>query len=147
MTQQGEVDLYQTDDGGEITFTNGLITMGGGLNAAAYLSMFGGNFDDDGTTTDSLQWWGNLSETETAKQYRSETEYVLNSLSVTTSNLLLIEAAAERDLAWLVSEGVADSVEVTASMPGLNKVSLTVEITAQGEASEYTYIENWRARS
>ena len=48
MTQQGDVLLFQTVDDGEINIENGVVEMSGGLETAAYLSLYGGNEDDDG---------------------------------------------------------------------------------------------------
>ena len=46
--QQGDVLLFQTIDDGNVEVINGIITMSGGLDTAAYLSLFGGNEEDDG---------------------------------------------------------------------------------------------------
>jgi phage gp46-like protein len=144
-SQQGDVFLYQTDDGGEISISGGVVEMSGGLETAAYLSMFGGNEDDDGLQDRALTWWGNIGETEPAKQYRSETQNLLRSIPATSFNLRRIEDAATRDLAWFVSENVASSVSVSATMPGLNRVKITVTIEAVGLESEFEFIENWSA--
>jgi hypothetical protein len=134
--QQGDVLLFQTKDDGEINITDGLIEMSSGLETAAYLSLFGGNEDDDGSDENTHNWWGNLSETEPEAQYRSQTQHLLQSLPATTGNLLRIQDAAEKDLAWLSS-----SVSVVVTMPGLNKVKLTIQI----DQVQLEFEENWRA--
>jgi len=145
MTQQGDVILFQTDDGGDILIENGIIFMSGGLETSAYLSMFGGNEDDDGRADNSANWWGNIDETETARQYRSETQNLLQGLPATTGNLRRIEDAAKRDLAWMLTEGVASEVFVLATMPGINEILITVIILAHGEESEFKFAQNWKA--
>jgi hypothetical protein len=70
--------------------------MSGGLETSAYLSLFGGNEDDAGLSDKTMQWWGNVGA-EQAKQYRSETQNLLKSLPLTSSNLLRVEAAAGRE--------------------------------------------------
>lgn len=146
MTQQGDVLLYQGNDDGNITIENGLVSMSGGLETAAYLSLFGGNEQDDGRDGNPLSWWGNLIETDhPERQYRSETQYLLRSIPAVPSNLRRIEDAAARDLAWLITSKVANAFEIEATMPGLNKVRISVSITADGNPSEFVYIENWRA--
>jgi len=144
MAQAGDVLLSQTDDGGEITIANGLLGMSGGLETAAYVSLFGGNENDDGLSENGLNWWANFGETDPARQYRSETQFLLKSLPATTGNLGRIEDAAERDLAWFVEKKVASSVKVSASIPGLNRVTITVDIEAQGEESNFEFAENWK---
>ncbi|MAL49654.1 MAG: hypothetical protein CMH18_07840 [Methylophaga sp.] len=145
--QQGDVKLFQTDDGGNIIVEDGLVAMAGGLETAAYLSLFGGNEDDDGRSDNSLTWWGNLDENDPARQYRSETQHLLQALPLTTGNLRRIEDAALRDLTWLIGQNIASSVSVSATIPGLNRVKLTVDIEARGEESRFEFVENWKARA
>ena len=90
MTQQGDVSLRQTDDGGEITVVNGVVEMSGGLETAVYLSLFGGNEDDDGRADNPQTWWGNLAENEPERQYRSETQHLLQALPATTGTLIRV---------------------------------------------------------
>ena len=141
--QQGDVLLYQTNDDGDISVTGGLIEMSGGLQTAAYLSLFGGNEDDDGIKGKVKTWWGNLSENEKSHKYISETQNILESLPITSSNLLRVEDAAKRDLAWFKDSGVATNVSVTASILGLNMIKLTINI----DQERFEFVENWRASS
>lgn len=145
--QQGDVRLFQTVDDGEISVSGGLVAMDGGLETAAYLSLFGGNENDDGGSESVVTWWGNLSETEAVRQYRSETQNLLRALPATSGNLRRIEEAAGRDLAWFLSEGVASSVDVAASIPALNRVRLDVTIRAEGEESTFEFSANWKAQA
>ena len=138
MAQQGDVLLFQTVDDGEINIENGLVEMSGGLETAAYLSMFGGD-------EDLSEWWGNLEETELARKYRSETQNLLQSIPATSGNLRRIEQAATRDLAWFLELKVASSVDVSASIPSINHVNITVVIEAEGVQSEFNFVENWEA--
>lgn len=144
MAQQGDVLLYQTNDDGDINVDGGIVAMSGGLETAAYLSLFGGNEQDDGRKDNPLQWWGNLGE-DPERQYRSETQYLLRSVPAIPANLRRIEEAAVRDLGWFVSSGAATSVSAAASMPGLNKVRLAVTIEANGQPAVIEFIENWKA--
>jgi phage gp46-like protein len=124
-----DVHLRHTADGGEIDFVNGDAVLSDGLESAAYLSMFGGNERDSGLRGDDLlQWWGNLDETEPARKYRSETQHLLHSLPAIPANLRRVEDAAKHDLAWFVDTGIARSIEATASIPGINRVSLDISV-------------------
>jgi phage gp46-like protein len=134
-----DVLLFHTIDDGEITATNGAIATTDGHETAVYLSLFGGNFDDDGSRDNPLQWWGNFGETDPARTYRSETQYLLESTPPTSGNLRRIEAAVKRDLAWL-----GEYVEsVTVSTPRLNAVHITVTIA--GKSLSIT--QPWQARA
>jgi len=132
--QEGDVLLYQTNDDGEVNITNGIVKMSGGLETAAYLSLFGGN-------EDAKTWWGNLSETEDASKYISETQHLLQALPITSGNLLRVEDAAKRDLAWFKEEGVATEISVSASILGLNMIQLEIKI----DQESFKFVENWRA--
>lgn len=140
--QQGDVVLYQTPDDGDISVSDGVVRMDGGLQTAVYLSLFGGNITDPGDGNTAQQWWGNIGETDV---YRSETQYLLRSIPPIPANLLRVEDAAARDLAWMVTAGAATAVSVSASMPGLNRVSIVVDITADGTSEQLIFLENWEA--
>lgn len=144
-TQQGDVKLFQTDNEGDIEVRDGVVEMSGGLETAAYLSLFGGNEDDDGRGDSPATWWGNLGETDEARQYRSETQNILRALPATSGNLRRVEDAARRDLQWFTVYRVASALSVSASMPGVNRVKITVNIEAYGDESRFEFVENWKA--
>ncbi len=145
MAQQGDVVLFQTDDDGEITVIGGIVEMSGGLETSAYLALFGGNEDDDGRAENTANWWGNIDEGETAKQYRSETQNLLQAIPAVPANLLRIEDAATRDLSYFLEENIASSVTVSASMPGINRIRIIIDIEANGQESQFEFTENWKA--
>lgn len=144
-SQDGDVLLFQTNDNGDIDVNDGIVTMTPSFETALYLSLFGGNQDDAGGSDRTLQWWGDIDEVEPARKYISETQNLIEGLPVTSSNLLRIEDAARRDLAWLVNQGIASSVTVNASIPGLNRVRIDIVISAEGEETTFTFTENWKA--
>lgn len=138
-----DVRLYQTDDGGEITIEGGRFMLDHSPETAAYLSLFGGNEEDAGTTaTESLQWWGNLLEQDRARHLRSETQYLLRSLPAVTANLRRIEDAAGRDLAWMTT-ALGAGITVAASMPAVRTVQLDIAITIDATTTELRFVEPW----
>ena len=134
MAQQGDVILFQTADDGEIEVEAGVVTMDGGLQTSAYVSLFGGN-ESGG------EWWANISEPDPVKRYTSRAQTALDTLPPSSANLIKVQDAAAHDLAWMIAEGVADTVEVLATIPKLNAVKLTIDIN--GESLEFA--ANWRA--
>jgi phage gp46-like protein len=134
-----DVLLRESNDGGDITVDHGLVLLSEGLETAVFLSLFGGNEDDPGGDATELQWWGNLIETEPARTYRSETQHLIRSLPAVPFNLRRIEQAASRDLQWMLDTGVATSVAVEASIPGLNRVRLAVTIETTTERLELVF--------
>ena len=145
MAQQGDVILFQSLDDGEITVEAGVVEMDGGLRTAGYLSLFGGNENDDGSENNSLEWWGNAIGEEPEDRQVSRTQFLLRSIPATSGNLLRIEDAAKEDLQWLIDVEAASSITVVASIPGLNRVKLVVTIEAEGEESQFEFVENWKA--
>lgn len=144
MSQQGDVLLYQINDGGEINVVNGIIEMSGGLETALYLSLFGGNEDCSGRRTCPFTWWANRNENDPTYRYVSETQYLLKELPATTGNLGRIEEAVKRDTNWLLDKRVASSVVTTVTIPGLNKVRIKIDIEAEGLISNFDFVENWK---
>ena len=148
MSQQGDILLlFQTIDDGNIIVEDGIVEMSGGLETAAYLSLFGGNEDDNGLSDTNLIYWGNLDEIDPARQYRSETQHLLQSIPATTGNLRRIEDAANRDLKWFIDKKVASSITVVVTIPGLNKVKIMINIEALGDESSFEFVENWKVSS
>lgn len=130
-----DVRLYQKDgDGGEIEVVAGQLSLDEGLETAVFLSLFGGN-DDDAAIDATLakQWWGNVEENDATRRYRSETQYLLNTVALVPANLRRLEDAAALDLEWMTATGLASFVGVEASMPALNTVKLTVKIEIKGQ--------------
>jgi len=143
--QQGDVLLFQTNDGGDVRVSGGLAEMSGGLETAAYLSLFGGNEGDNGQPGNPQTWWGNVNEPDPQRQYRSETQHLLRSLAAVPANLRRLEQAAVRDLGWMVGTGVATKISSAASMPGLNRVRIIATINAGGPPSTIEFFESWKA--
>ena len=138
--------LQQTNDDGEITYTNGQIVMSDGLETSAYLSMFGGNERDaGGDATEHLQWWGNLTEPEETRHYRSELQNLLRSIPLIPANLRRMEDAAERDLDWMKGTGLATFVGVEASIPALNRVQIDIRIEIGDENFSFVFTAAGRA--
>lgn len=142
--QEGDVFLYQTNDNGDINLNDGQIEMNGGLETAAYNSIFGGNEDDDSRKDNPLEWWGNKIETDPVRKLHSETQNLLNSIPATSSNLRRVEDAAKRDLSWFITEGVATTLTVEAYIPAVNRVGLIINLNVAGSEIEFKFLENWK---
>lgn len=138
-----DVAMRHTEDGGEIDFVDGRSVMSDGLFNAVYLSLFGGNErDGGGDDTAHLQWWGNLIESDPAAHYRSETQYLLRSIPAIPANLRRLEDAIGRDLAWMVGS-IVDSVTASATIPGIGRVNLVVELVVDGNRFAFDFPVKW----
>lgn len=140
-----DVHLFHTVDGGNIRYVNGQAVMSrDGLETAVYLSLFGGNASDSGIEGDDpKQWWGNADEPEETRQYRSETQYLLQTLVAIPANLRRLVEAVERDLAWMTSENIASDISVSAAMTGLHRVRLTIDVTVTDSVYQFLIDEQF----
>jgi len=129
-----DILLFQTDDGGEIELINGFVTLTDDLQTAAYISLFGGE-----------TWFGNeLQETDAAK-IQSTTGKAINETPPGSGGLLIIEDAVRADLAWLVTENLASSVDAEATLTG-STLDLEVSIEYDtGETVVLNFEQNWSA--
>jgi len=138
-----DVRLHHTPDGGEIEFSAGFAT-DEGLETAVYLSLFGGNFDDDGTeATTAKQWWANFSEPSADRRYRSVTQSLLYTLPATLVNAQRAREAATQDLAWLTTFGLATSVDVSVQLPNKDTIKIDVDIVSADTEASFSIEKRW----
>lgn len=146
--QDGDVQLYQSLDGGEITVIDGIMVMSSGLDTAVYLSLFGGNEDCTSRPGCQFTWWGNYQETDKAYKQISLTQHLLQSIPAIPANLRRIEDAVTEDLQWLLDKKIASDIdEHNVTIPAPNTIKIIVRIIADGIESEFEYVENWKAAS
>ncbi len=135
-------DVLVKDLGVELV--NGALTLTAGFETAAQLSLFGGNAEDNASAaTATKQWWGNYTESDPVRMYRSRTQALLESLPATTGNLRALEAAAKFDLDWFLTSSAASSVDVFVTLPGVNRVAFAIKIEAQGVEHSFNFVQNW----
>ena len=138
-----DVLLYETNDGGEVVVEVGELALDYGLETAVYLSLFGGNEDDGGDrASESKQWWGNLAEPDSRRHLRSETQHLLRTLPPTEANLLRVQDAMGRDLAWM-QESLGAEVTAVATLTGPNSVRLTITIVVDGSTTPVVLEPHW----
>lgn len=139
-----DAQLYQTDDGGEIRLEGGDLVVDDGLATAVYLSMFGGNDEDNASdATKSEEWWGNLVEGEPTRRYRSRTQHVLKSMPLSTGNLRAVEDAVAYDLLWMTETKLASGVAARASIPARNTVKIQVAAEVDGKVIPFEFVKPW----
>ena len=120
-----DIELTETFDGGDFILKEtqdetGVfydLQLDGGMTTAVYLSHFGGNVEASTTGNEKpgtlrADYWGNALIPDTpASQANSELERALLELPLTSGNLLKIEDRARVDLAWMLDEGIAKTIE------------------------------------
>lgn len=143
-----DVMLFQGPDGGDVEVTNGVLTLDETPFTAVYLSLFGGNVEDDGTTGKTpKQWWANVAETVPERRYRGQTQALLIGLPAITANAKRIEEAISADLAWMVG-GLAKSVASTVTIPARNTARMVITVIGQdGVKQVYDFTKPWGRRT
>jgi phage gp46-like protein len=143
-----DIQLFQGPDGGDVEVTNGVLTLDGSPSTAVYLSLFGGNVEDDGTTSkEAEQWWANRIEAEPTRRYRSQTQALLVGLPAIPANTKRIEEANLADLAWL-TENLAKSVTSSVTIPARNTARIVITVIGHdGVKQVYDFTKPWGRRT
>lgn len=132
-----------TAHGGELVLLNGQVKQDTGLEGAVYLSLFGGNDQDSGEIpNDRKQWWGNLTEDDAERRYRSRTQFLMNAEPLTTGSLQRIRDAVIADLAWMTSS-LASSVEISLSIPRVNWLGVSIQAVIKDTAITAYFEQEW----
>lgn len=119
-----------------------------GLNTAVLISLFTdrrASADDelpDGTT-DRRGWWGDAFAEEEGDEIGSKL-WLLERSKITAETIRLARDYAQAALDWLVTDGVARSVEVTAERRDATSLDLSIVITRPDSTSR-TYDYVWDA--
>jgi len=131
---EGDLLLLDTLDGGDIKLIDDVFISDTSINTAVYLSLFGGNKDDNGKVKNKFTWWGNtLTGVSENEKIVSRFQAVIFGLPMSTKNIQEAETAAAMDLQWIIDEGIGDEVNVSGSAIARNKFKLKVNITAKGK--------------
>jgi phage gp46-like protein len=144
---EGDLLLEDTPDGGDIRIENNLFASDRSFNTAVYLSLFGGNKDDNGKVKNNKTWWGNTLEgTAENEKLVSRFQAVIFGLPMTTKNIQEAESAAKLDLKWIIDEGIAEKIIVSGRALSRAKFALYADIQAGGNSIyEHTFALFWKA--
>ena len=132
--RQGDILLFSTGDGGDIENINGEPTMDGGFESGAELTI---------NESDGKPHWMDEYKTESEKSDSEFMNFIKGNLK-TIKNLNQAVLLAEKDFAWFINDGIADTVNISIDDLSVNRIRLNVEILANGETlSENNFEINW----
>ena len=143
----GDVHLFHTPDGGDIELEGGQISLSPGIETMIYLSLFGGNSEDDGTQDNPVAWWGNVDETIESRKLISRTQHIIDGLPASPANLLKINEAIRQDLKPMLEERIISDLDVQSRIPETKKIALTISGIADGLEFSFSFTENWKRES
>ncbi|MBP7735959.1 MAG: phage GP46 family protein [Spirochaetes bacterium] len=116
--RQGDLYVYDTADGGEITVRNGEPVMDGGLENAVYLSLFG--------HADDLLWMNEYFE-ESEKMSGEFNKFVSGSV-LTAGSVMQAEEVAKKALKWMIEAEICDTIEASVTVTGKSQSRITIEL-------------------
>lgn len=132
--REGDLFLYQTNDGGEISVTNGEPVMDGGFQSAIELSLAG--HDNTPHWTDEYL--------KPFERLKSEFLPFIIGAPKTAANILRAEELAKKDLQWLLDTKAADKINVDIISINVSRVFVSIEILADGNTIAFNEFEkNW----
>ena len=108
------------------------------------MSLWGGNFEDDGLPgSDSKQFWGNYIGGDASESLRSETQKLLSSIPATSGNLLRVQDAIIRDLNPLIESEIVTKLSVEISLVDVKKISIVIDLTVNNENYDFEFTREW----
>lgn len=141
--------LVLVDNCIQLQIANGDFVGDEGLETAVLLSLFTDQRVDSSELppglTDKRGWWGDMFPNVQGDQIGSKL-WVLDRSKTTDETLAAIETNALNALNWMLVDGVASSVSVTASYNTDKSVSLVIEITEQtGNEARFSLVWDGQA--
>jgi len=127
---EGDPKIFDTGDGVELSIIGGQPEMDDGLENAVFLSLF-----------TSPGWWGNILS-EPAEKSASRLETALRR-TLTNQTRLDVEQYAREALAWMVAEGIAKKITVSATIPEVGLCLVIIKIDQPDRVDTIRYNINW----
>jgi len=125
-----DIQLYESGDGGELYIANGDVTLIETLYQNIYIALFGG-------MADGSDYWANelLFATKSNKKYVSETEKLLNEVTINSAGRLKIQKAVENDLTYLKNIAVS---EVNVLILSTDRIKIQISLTS-GDSVQFVW--------
>jgi len=144
-----DLKLEETGNGGDAVLSGNDLEIVLGWENMPYMALFGGN---PGFITPRVRatdeqagdFWGNLifHRDDPGIQFNSRTEHVLNNVTLNSEGRLQIEEAAKKDLEFMSDFA---TVNVTATIPTVDRVDIVLEIARLDNLEEKQFIFIWDA--
>lgn len=150
MNDSGDVLIFTTLDGAEINVENGILEMTDSFKTAVYLSLLGGNIEDDGTqAAKKKEWWGNkLENNNPERKLTSRFQNIIYGLPATPANLKKLDEAVKQDLAWFITEKIVDTIVLELRLTNKNRVDILIQgLKDEKKLFETKYSLNWEGQT
>lgn len=137
---------------GDLLFSSNDLEMDDGLGSAVLVSLFSDRRakDDDelpDTQGSERGWWGDLIDPAVTGDEIGSRLWLLERSKITQNTINLAEEYATEALQWMIDDGVAQTINVTAGERRLldgDRLELTVEIfKSDGDKVVYNFDDLW----
>jgi len=142
-----DLQLIETGNGGDLFLKGNDLAQVEGFENMIYIALFGGNVamstpETRAPNEQCFDWWGNtlLMPNESTQQFNSQTERTLNSVSLTSGNLIYIQNAINADLEFMQPFA---KVTVTVTIIGPDKVRLQILVKQPGNLTDKEFLYIW----
>jgi phage gp46-like protein len=134
ILRQGDIYIYLTEDGAEISVINGEPVMDGGFESAVLISLFANENKDH---------WMNEYMSEDEKMKGNFYSFIKNTAKTLTT-MRKAEELAKLDLQWFIDIKAADDIQVTINSESPIRINMEINILADGNTIfNRTYGVNW----
>ena len=140
-----DLRLIETNDGGDLVVLGSDLEVINGFENMIYLGLFGGNIEEStrkyNPTEQRFDYWANdlFAQNDSSIQFNSNTERLLNNISISSSSRLLIESTVKDDLAFMTDFG---TLIVNVSLTSINRIEISISFQELNSVSsnDFTYI-------
>lgn len=145
------IEMYETGDGGDYIFSDDGILLDNSLNTIGYISLFGGNIEEDtiqnrkplGTLYNDF--WGNCDVMNNPNDYfNSKTERTLAKEAIKSGNLSDFESVANQDLEFLKNLTFVSDIESFAQILNPDELKLSADILQPSSSEPETFDFFWK---
>jgi phage gp46-like protein len=130
MIYDGDPKIISYGSGTDLEIVGGQPTMDQGLYNAVHLSLFS-----------AAGWWGN-SVSSPSERVNSEFE-TINTRTLTNATRLDAEEFARQALAWMIADGIAKKINISATIPAVGMLGLVIEVQQPDRTSTVRYQVSW----
>ena len=133
----------------DIAIVNNDLLIDDGFDTAVYISLFTNMRDMDSDNPDNRGYWGDALDLSSIAVPPLGSLLWKYSRAVVTSDVInSIKTACSDALRWMIDDGIAGSVNVTASETGNNSYVFGISITRpDNTGTSYQYKLNWNAQA
>lgn len=142
-----DLHIFENGNGGELAILNGDLVLAESLYQCIYISLFGGNKEastlgNEIANQERFDYWGNslIFENQKSKQFNSETQRILNNVTVNSLGRLKIKSAVEQDLYYL--KKIAN-INVDVLLDDNDKIRINVTLKSKANQSDKEFQFIW----